>query len=108
MEFFTNDLIEKELDSSETTLEELKQWLVDEKANPRVMDGMKELIGLNDEVKETSYNVESSAIELSDAIMKLDKVLNPDMFNDEDMLDLDEVDYSTNEIGYSTNEVDST
>ena len=75
-------------------MEELKQWLVDEKANPRVIDGMKELIGLNDEVKETSYNVESSAIELSCVIMKLDKVLNPDMFNDEDMLDLDEVDYS--------------
>ena len=59
-------------------MEELKQWLVEEKSNHNVIDGMTELIKLNNEVKDASYSVESSAIELSDAILKLDRVFNPE------------------------------
>lgn len=59
-------------------MEELKQWLVEEKSNPNVIDGMTELIKLNNEVKDASYSVESSAIELSDAILKLDRVFTPE------------------------------
>ena len=59
-------------------MEELKQWLVEEKSNPNVIDGMTELIKLNNEVKDASYSVESSAIELSDAILRLDRVFNPE------------------------------
>ena len=83
MEIVTRDQIDcrgssDELESNGSTLEELKQWLIEEKSNPNVIYGMTELIKLNNEVKDASYSVESSAIELSDAILRLDKVFNPE------------------------------